>query len=169
MEERWIVRQNDVLVQAAHDKVQKRAAVAQQRAAHYKRRADESRRALRQAQRTVRAFEVLRLAEWPSIVDSESTALQGNGDTSSWVASELNHDELGRRQHTACCLPKQVLAGKMPCNEPGVAHLHRGASAAHDPSLLWKLERLEHEVLHLSPAGRQLALCHGTDLQLWLR
>lgn len=56
------MRQTDFLMQAAHDKVQKRATVAQQRAAHYKQRADEARRALRQAQRTVRAFEVLCLA-----------------------------------------------------------------------------------------------------------
>jgi hypothetical protein len=36
----------------------------------------------------------------------------------------------------------------MSYNELGVAHLQRGAMAAHDPSLLWKLERLEHEVHH---------------------
>lgn len=45
-------------------------------------------------------------------------------------------------------LPPQVLAGKMSYNDlpPGGAHLQRGSAALHDPSLLWKLERLEHEV-----------------------
>ena len=89
------MRQTDVLVQAAHDKAQKRAAVAQQRAAHYKQRGDDSRRALRQAQRTVRAFEVLRLAGLAlSIVDSEIPTLQGDGDTGSWGASAFDGHEL---------------------------------------------------------------------------
>ena len=158
-------------MQAAHDKVQKRAAAAQQRAAHYKQRADESRRALRQAPRTVRAFEVLCLAgrdltaDWLHRHCRELTSQQwlqeGSEEKQTTTSSRRQ-----RRQMLVRCLSAQVLAGKLPCNELGVAHMQRGVTAAHDPSLLWKLERLEHQVLDLVQSQPPSVNCHGTGRQL---
>jgi hypothetical protein len=66
-------------------------------------------------------------------------------------SKESHNRKVGLHAVTSAC-SEQVLAGKMPYSELGVAHLQRGATAAPDPSLLWKLERLEHEVCKDSAA-----------------